>query len=1001
MDVDFPSSCIPFTSDPALHDDWDLPNGYVNKNAPTNEGSNSDDIEALHLLQQETTATKNYQDCVIQHRAWKVEEVFRSDIDHQHISPLRTRSRHIESLQTPTSPLPALGEMSSPPRYPSSSPPSVAAKRPASPLKPKQKRFGALIEDASDDDDLFAQQPPTKRVASTATKAAASKFSVLEPINANVVAQPTPEPSQKSQPKRHGAFLIDSDSEDDTPQIIQDEVFRPAVQQEPIARPSFLDWDYHKTASQVDAQLSFFNSSRKEIKKCDGKTIRVPIRKKTASITYMSLIAARSTVKAGRAQKSYYGIDIHALKDSAMKTIKADAAAKEKAAVQEAELEMIDEPLPSVEAAPKKKRTQMWTEKYRARRFFDLCGDDRTHRDVLRWLKAWDSIVFPSSTSKPKSNRPALEAEEEPQHRKILLLTGPPGLGKTTLAHVIATQAGYEVAEINASDDRSANVVKDQIRTVVGTESVKTVSGSNASSGKTKGVRPVCVVVDEVDGVTTGGGPSGEGGFIKALIDLIALDAKNSASAATQSSSTFASKRKSKKADESFRLLRPIILIANDAYAASLRPLRQSGCAEVIRIRAPPLESVVGRLKSVFSKEGIAADADAVRRLVESVWGIQPIGGIGGGDGRGGGGNEKEGDLRSVLVVGEWVARKLRVEHKSKGLTGHPKLTRKWLESHLAAALGADDGERGGAGGGSKEVVRRVFTTGAGFPVQAPSSLPSSVAAKSSTHIDTSTSSLPKTKLHASEVAKKHGMSKLRDLVDTSDEHDRVVADIFATFPTVPFNDDTVMSKPDRAYEWLHFYTQAAHGVYQEQSWELIPYLSQPILACHDLFCVPARAFNNSQKSGNGGGDRWGKKDEEVVVEEKPYMGLKAEFEAKEARNQNHSILTEFLDSLRDAEHVHRTTDAALLRSLRGPEAMATELLPYLVKILSPDVKPVVVGGGGDNRGVASVRRESEKKMVGRAVDVMASLGVSYQRGKLESSGNGWGQTEWVFRMEP
>ena len=34
------------------------------------------------------------------------------------------------------------------------------------------------------------------------------------------------------------------------------------------------------------------------------------------------------------------------------------------------------------------------------------------------------------------------------------LLYGPPGLGKTTLAHVVANHAGYNVVEINASDDR-------------------------------------------------------------------------------------------------------------------------------------------------------------------------------------------------------------------------------------------------------------------------------------------------------------------------------------------------------------------------------------------------------------------------------------------------------------------------------------------------------------------------------------------------------------------
>ena len=38
---------------------------------------------------------------------------------------------------------------------------------------------------------------------------------------------------------------------------------------------------------------------------------------------------------------------------------------------------------------------------------------------------------------------------------QLLLISGPPGLGKTTLAHVVAKQAGYEVMEINARYDSS------------------------------------------------------------------------------------------------------------------------------------------------------------------------------------------------------------------------------------------------------------------------------------------------------------------------------------------------------------------------------------------------------------------------------------------------------------------------------------------------------------------------------------------------------------------
>jgi chromosome transmission fidelity protein 18 len=566
----------------------------------------------------------------------------------------------------------------------------------------------------------------------------------------------SPRESQHNFTSRVGPFIVDDDDSSDESRL-------PTSQRSSrsdvisISGPPDDNNDLDETrllslpTSTLGRKVCSTGKKRYSIQTCSGKSFEVRKRLVETPLSLERLISSRSPAAPGRARKSYYGVDIHKLLDK--------NAEEARMSANQTGTRRHEDPSPSVEVQASETvscgKTLLWTEKYRAKTFTDLIGDERTHRSVLRWFKGWDPIVFPRQERTKVMRKESKDDSEERGHRKILLLTGPPGLGKTTLAHVAARQAGYEVLEINASDERSESVVRGRIRDSLGTENVK-IRGTKSASGKfRKAGKPVCIVVDEVDGVVSGASGTiggGEGGFIKALLDLVALDERNSPSLTTKPG-TGTSTRKKKKVDN-FRFLRPLVLICNDFYHPSLRPLRQSSATEIIHVRKPPLNMVISRMKTIFEKEGFPCDGDGVRRLCEATWGLsgrREVGSVGSTGG--------EGDIRRVMVVGEWVAGKLR-----SSLPSTARLTRKWVERHILGDLSdGGTGARGLGRGGYKEIVQRVFLEGAGLPK--PTNLVSAGGVSGEYDI----------KIGVSEFSKRRAMGCLREMVESGGECDRVI----------------------------------------------------------------------------------------------------------------------------------------------------------------------------------------------------------------------------------
>ena len=188
-----------------------------------------------------------------------------------------------------------------------------------------------------------------------------------------------------------------------------------------------------------------------------------------------------------------------------------------------------------------------WAEKYRPKHLDEILGNAAAVKQMALWAQTWTPDSAP------------------------LLLTGKPGIGKTSAALALARDMDWEVLELNASDARTKAVIE-------------RIAGNSATTASLFGASRKMIIIDEADNLE---GNADRGGA-RAIADLL------------------------KTAKQ------PVLLIANDAYGVSDSIRR---ICESVPFRAISSSTLAKRMKEICALEQISCGEDAVQEIAGSAAG--------------------------------------------------------------------------------------------------------------------------------------------------------------------------------------------------------------------------------------------------------------------------------------------------------------------------------------------------------------------------------------------